>query len=208
MAIVDTSLRPFEPGTTGWCASDLDDPEIERMWFEGWFEIIDGVLTTMAPAYFTGGEALINIIVFCRQYFDEHGIKGSFATEAEIIIDESRVLRADAALMMPADKRRQSKAARGQRRDPQRTRLLVPPTLIIESVSPGHERHDRVTKMRWYAEFGVANYWIVDAFEKRLSCFVLEGAAYRQEAAGRKSGTVKPGIFPGLTLPLERIFGD
>jgi len=208
MATIDTSLRPFEPGTTGWSASDLDDREIERQWFKGRFEIIDGVLTSMAPAYFTAGQALFKIAVLCQQNLDARGIKGTFAMEAEIVIDESRVLRADAALMLTVDKRRQSKAAKGQQRDPDRTRLLVPPTLIIESVSPGHERHDRVTKLRWYAEFGVPNYWIVDAFEKRLNCFVLDETAYRQDAAGKGLQKVTPSVFPGLVIPLERIFGD
>lgn len=28
-----TSSRPFQPGTTGWSADDLDDPAIERRWY-------------------------------------------------------------------------------------------------------------------------------------------------------------------------------
>ena len=52
----DTSSKPFEPGTTGWTASDLDDPAIEREWFRGRYEIVEGVLTKMPPAYFTGGD--------------------------------------------------------------------------------------------------------------------------------------------------------
>jgi hypothetical protein len=41
--------RPFLPGTTGWTASDLDDPAIERGWIRGSYEIVEGVLTTMPP---------------------------------------------------------------------------------------------------------------------------------------------------------------
>lgn len=54
MTPTGTSSRPFEPGTTGWTVHDLDDPEIERQWFEGRYEIVEGVLTKMPPAYFTG----------------------------------------------------------------------------------------------------------------------------------------------------------
>ena len=49
--------RPFLPGTTGWTASDLDDPQIERLWFSGRYEIVEGVLTSMPPAYLAGGSA-------------------------------------------------------------------------------------------------------------------------------------------------------
>jgi Uma2 family endonuclease len=209
MSSVETSIRPFVPGTTGWSAGDLDDPEIERLWIEGRYEIIDGVLTTMAPAYFTGGEALQRIIIACHLYLRERGRPGSFAGEAEIIIDDARVLKADAALMLPEDRKRQRRAATSaKRRDFLRTRILVPPTLIIESVSPGHELHDRQTKFRWYAEFQVPNYWILDAFKKSLTCWVLEGETYRQDAAGHGSKQVRPSLFPGLTISLGQIWEE
>ena len=47
-----------------------------------------------------------------------------------------------------------------------------------------HEAHDRVTKRRWYAEFGVANYWLLDVFGRSLECLVLDGGEYRADAAG------------------------
>lgn len=40
--------KPFEPGTTGWTAADLDDPRIEREWFRGRYEIVEGVLTLLS----------------------------------------------------------------------------------------------------------------------------------------------------------------
>lgn len=52
------SSKPFRPGTTGWSASDLDDPRIEGKWLRGSYEIVEGVLTRMPPAYFIGGESL------------------------------------------------------------------------------------------------------------------------------------------------------
>src|SRR4029077_603034 len=92
------------------------------------------------------------------------------------------------------------------RHDPDRTRLLVPPTLIIESVSPGHELHDERTKMRWYAEFGVPNYWIVDAFARTLKCFVLDQSAYRLDMSGTDQAEVNPSCFPGLGIPFGRLW--
>jgi len=207
MASVDTSLRPFVPGTTGWSASDLDDPEIERLWFQGRYEIVDGVLTTMAPAYFTGGEALSNLLVICHTYDREHGLGGSFPMEADIIVDESHVFVADFVYLSAKDRKLQRVATRrAGRHDPARTRILVPPTLIVESVGPGHEQHDRRTKMRWYAEFGVPNFWILDAFKKSLDCHVLEGSAYRLEASGRNSQSVSPSLFPGLKISLADLW--
>ena len=83
--------KPFRPGTTGWTASDLDDPRIEAKWEWGRYEIINGVLTRMPPAYFIGGEMLANLIGEFRQQLKMRKLPGSFSIEADMIIDEQRV---------------------------------------------------------------------------------------------------------------------
>jgi Uma2 family endonuclease len=200
-----TESRPFEPGTTGWKASDLDDPEIERLWFQGYYEIVEGVLTKMAPAYFVGGEALFRLMWFVTAHA---GLKaGSFAPECDIVVDEDRVARADAVYLTPTQKQLQEKAARAAGRgDLKRTRILIPPALIIECISPGHEQHDERTKRRWYAEFGVVNYWILDPFKQTLKCLILKNGDYREDAAGHADEVVRPSLFPGLELRLADIW--
>jgi putative restriction endonuclease len=136
--------KKFEPGTTGWSARDLEDPAIEREWFRGSYEIVEGVLTKMPPAYFTGGSALYELMSRVSGHLKDRGIKARFAPKVEVIVGEIRVPRADAALLTDEDMRRQRKAA--GKHDLDRALLLVPPTLIIESVSPGHEAHDWSTK--------------------------------------------------------------
>ena len=207
MPSVSSSLRPFVPGTTGWTAADLDDPEIESLWVQGSYEIVKGVLTTMPPAYFLGGQALFDLMVILRDHFARNSIAGSFATEVEIFISNARLPRADAAMLTPLDRERQIEAAaRAGREDADRTRLLIPPTLIIESVSPGHEAHDRRTKKSWYAEFGVPNYWILDAFARTLECYRLSDKEYRLDSHSRDQETVNPPVFPGLSIPLSRLW--
>jgi len=178
MPSADTSAKPFTPGTTGWTAADLDDPEIERQWFAGRYEIVEGVLTTMPPAYFVGGNSLYRLMYRISRHLEDQGLPWEFANEVDLIVDETRVGVADAALLTPEDLQRQEAAARRARRvDSRRTRILIPPTLLIESISPGHELHDRRTKRRWYAEFGVPNYWIMDAFERSLGALCSKMAS-------------------------------
>jgi Uma2 family endonuclease len=202
-----TSERVFEPGTTGWTAHDLDDPRIERQWLSGRYEIVEGVLATMPPAYFLGGRALFELMVIVRNHLAGRGTPAEFSTEVEIIIDDTRVARCDAALLTPQDEEAQIAASKAAgRQDPDRTRILVPPTLIIESVSPGHELHDERTKMRWYAEIGVPNYWIVDAFARTLRCFVLDQSAYLLDVSGSGETEIRPSCFAGLIIPLSQLW--
>ena len=200
-----TETRPFEPGTTGWTAHDLDDPEIEREWSDGRYEIVEGVLTKMPPAYFIGGKVLYRLMTRVTSHIGDDA--GSFAPAAEIVVDEDRVARADAVFMTPAEEKRQEAAARAAgRKDPDRTRILIPPTLIIECASPGHEQHDHRTKRRWYAEFGVPNYWLLNPFKRTLKCLILRDGAYEDDAEGQGNEKVRPSLFPGLILRLGQIW--
>jgi len=209
MSQVGTSSRPFEHGTTGWTVHDLDDPEIERHWFEGRYEIVEGVLTKMPPAYFVGGNALFNTMFLLKAYLKRQGTKARFSTEVDVVVDATRVARSDAVMMTPRDEAKQMRAGKAAGRpDPKRTRILIPRTLIIESISPGHEHHDLKTKRRWYQEFGVPNYWILDGYAESLECLVLEGGKYRRDAHGRKSDEVRPAFFSGLVIPLTEIWTD
>jgi len=204
-----TSSRPFQVGTLGWTAADLDRPEIARKWEEGRYEIIEGVLTEMAAAYFKHGSAFLRLHTQLDQQFEALGIEGAFSTELDVIIDDQRVIRADLAFMTPSDQAAQIRAvAERGRPDPDRSRIYVPPTLIIESISPDHERHDRITKRRWYAEFGVPNYWIIDAYRKTLECLRLVGASYEGDAAGASRGVVEPNVFPGVSVALDRLWKE
>jgi Uma2 family endonuclease len=203
-----TSSKPFKPGTTGWTARDLDDPRIEEKWLRGSYEIVEGVLTRMPPGYFVGGKSLFNLMFLVRSYQQERAIAGSFSVEVDLIIDSERVAKADAVWMTPRDQMLQAEAARNAgRADPQRTRILVPPSIVIESVSPGHERHDRIIKRKWYTEFGVPHYWLLDAFEQSLECLVLESGSYRVNQSGRGNEEVRPAVFADLTIPLAAVWG-
>ena len=209
-----TTLKPFKPGTTGWRASDLDDPEVEAKWFEGRYEIVEGVLTEMPPAYFSGSRRLYELQLRLSLHQRSAGIRGSFGNEVDIIIDPYRVVRADAVWMTPEDDARQAEAVAnapppaggGGPRDPERTRILVPPTLIIESVSPGHESHDRRTKRKWYAEFGVIHYWLFDPFSRSVESLLLEAGGYRVEHSLTGDADFRPSLFPGLVLPLSGVW--
>lgn len=157
MALPLTTPRAFMPGTTGWSADDLNDPDIEREWERGAYEIVEGVLTIMPPACFDGSVALQNLIDLLKESFDREGRRGAFGPEVDLIVGKKRVARVDAVWMSQSDLDRQKSmnAAEGKKKL-RYGRLLVPPTLVIESIviesiSMGHADHDRETKRRWYA---------------------------------------------------------
>jgi Uma2 family endonuclease len=204
----DVAHREFIPGTTGWSVDDLDDPEIERLWNQGRYEIVEGVLTIMPAAYYESGITLQRLLFMLRDHTVRHGLGDGFATEVDLILNKKRLARVDAIFLTPADqeKQKQAHAARGTRSDLKYGRILVPPTLLIESVSRGHESHDRETKRGWYAEARIPNYWLLDAQQRSLECLVLDGTAYRVDQSGMTDAELRPALFPGLVIALARLW--
>jgi Uma2 family endonuclease len=203
----DTTVREFEPGTTGWTAADLDDPAIEAAWEAGAYEIVEGVLTKMAPAYFDSTVPLGRLIYTVKRHLEQENLPGDFGPETDYIIGPNRVARVDAVFVTPDDIRRQEDAnARAGRRRAKYGRLRIRPTLIIESISQGHESHDRELKRTWYAEAGVPNYWLFDAFDRSIEALVLDGKDYRTDCIARHEEEFRPSLFRGLVVQLKSIW--
>jgi Uma2 family endonuclease len=205
-----TAPRELIPGTTGWSVHDLDDPRVEAAWEAGHFQIIEGVLALMPPAYWDNSVALQRLIRIVQRYLEEQNQPLDFGYEVDVIVGDRRVPKADAVYMSDADKARQLRANRSKRK-PKRIkfgRLRVPPTLVIENISKGHEAEDRIVKRRFYAAASIPNYWILDVYQKSLECLVLKGDAYALDQLGRGKGRVGPKCFPELTIELSKIWED
>jgi Uma2 family endonuclease len=142
-----------------------------------------------------------------ERHLDRSGLKGDFTGEDDLVLARKRVVRPDASYMTPEDQKLQQEAnARRGKPELKYGRILVPPTLIIESVSPGHEAHDQETKRQWYAEAGVRNYWLVNGYAQTLECLVLEGKEYRVDQMGRGNEQVRPRLFEGLVIELGQLW--
>jgi len=186
----------------------LDDPEISAIWELGRYEIVDGVLAVMPPAYFRGGSVIVRLQFALNSYFESRGIPADYAGEPDIAISEFRVLRADCGVVAGTDLLKfQAMKFPDPNTDWRDHALVIPPTIAIESISRGHEKHDRVTKRKWYAEFGVRNYWIVDAYARSLECLTLVGDIYEVDATGWEDDVIRSTVFEGLEIDLKKVWG-
>jgi Uma2 family endonuclease len=80
------------------------------------------------------------------------------------------------------------------------------PDLVVEIQSPSSRRYDRVTKLNWYASRGVAEYWIVDTEALTVEQLVLRGGSYVIDASVGGDEVFTPATFPGLAIPLAKLF--
>ena len=84
------------------------------------------------------------------------------------------------------------------------------PDLVIEVGSKNTGKRDKTIKKQLYERSGAQEYWIVDPEIHVVRVYRREGGTFaRRVELSREHGDVlRTPLFPGLDLPLERIFRD
>ena len=84
---------------------------------------------------------------------------------------------------------------------------MLPPALVVEVVSPGKANRDRDYRYKRseYAARGIAEYWIVDPEEEKLTVLLLKDGLY-EENVYRNDNAIASILFPQLTLTAKEIF--
>jgi Uma2 family endonuclease len=79
--------------------------------------------------------------------------------------------------------------------------------LVMEVVSEGEENRTRdlETKREDYARAGIAEYWIVDPQEQRVTVLALDGASYRVHGVFGRGATATSVLLPGFSASVEAI---
>ena len=79
------------------------------------------------------------------------------------------------------------------------------PDLLVEVISEGTWRRDRVDKKALYEQFGVAEYWIIDPDSQLIEVFALASGTYRQHARGVGTEKVGSKLLPGLKVSFAQL---
>jgi Uma2 family endonuclease len=82
------------------------------------------------------------------------------------------------------------------------------PDLVVEIISPGTVKKDRVIKKDLCERFAIREYWLVDPLNKGIEIYIMQEDKYvlhdLQEIRGKISSTV----LTGFELELGHIFGE
>lgn len=97
------------------------------------------------------------------------------------------------------------------------------PDLIVEVLSPSTSAHDRIHKMKLYAEQGVKEYWLVDTNNFLIEIYLLSKGTYvpsetyhlysereledmTEEEKDQIITEFKTSVFDDLIIPLKEVF--
>lgn len=80
------------------------------------------------------------------------------------------------------------------------------PDLAVEVISPSSAKTDRREKFNLYASGKVRNYWIVDPAMRTIEAYRLVKGKYTGRVRGSGSDIVQLPPFPGLKIPLAKLW--
>ena len=82
------------------------------------------------------------------------------------------------------------------------------PDLAIEVVSPGKENseRDRIWKRQLYAQYGVPEYWVIDAWQRTIEVYRLQNNSLELIEKLRYNDTLTSPLLPDLVLPVADVF--
>ncbi len=82
------------------------------------------------------------------------------------------------------------------------------PDLVVEIISPGTVKKDRVIKKNLCERFAIREYWLVDPLNKGIEIYIMQEDKYVLHDLQEISGKISSTVLTGFELELGHIFGE
>jgi Uma2 family endonuclease len=160
-------------------------------------ELIDGELVEVEVPT-CSHETIVGWLVFYLRAWAERGRGGRIVSSGyKVRISERRGVMPDVQYY-----RRENDVAIEQ----EQGLVRGCPDLVVEVISPSSTRYDRVTKLRYYAQLGAPEYWLIDPQARTLEQLVLRDGSYVIAGSCAEDETFRPLSFEGLEIPLDKLW--
>lgn len=159
------------------------------------YEILDGVLEMMSPGPSTVHQGVSGKLYLLTQSCAEEYV--IYMAPLDIILDRTNVLQPD--LVMIRRDRLDIVTMRG---------IEGAPDLVVEVLSPGSRKRDKVRKAAIYARYGVPEYWIVDPLARTLEQHILASDHYIIGNLFEEGDTVQSDKLPCVSFTVSELFQD
>jgi Uma2 family endonuclease len=164
------------------------------------YELVNGELVVMPPK----SELNRRIATFLFACFLQQGIPPYQLTmKTELVVSGSRATTRLPDLMVLSEE------LATELEGASRSTVMIdmpPPLLVVEVVSPGKENADRDYRYKRseYAARGIAEYWIVDPLQGRVTVLEWVEGLYEEQVFQGNERIVSP-MLPNLDLTSERV---
>ena len=159
-------------------------------------EYVNGEIV-MAPAATVPHQRVVRKISFVLQKFVEEGDLGEiFFSPLDVVLPSGDVVQPDLFYLTTEEAERAMEAKR----------VHGAPSFLVEILSPGSIRHDKVTKRNLYEQNGVREYWIVDVGKKSITQLVLRRKRY-VVSEHDEADTISSSVLAGFESSVGELLG-
>jgi Uma2 family endonuclease len=183
----------------------LSRPKAKRTWT--YDEFAAASAETNLPTELWDGEIIMSaaprpahqrIVFSCAELLKAHvkprKLGEAFVSPIDVVFGATKVVQPDVVFVSNAQKSIvESTCIRGV------------PELLIEVISEGTWRRDRIDKKALYEQFGVAEYWIIDPDSRLIEVFTLAKGTYQLHARGVGAEKVSSKLLAGLKLSFQHL---
>ena len=155
-------------------------------------ELWDGEIV-MSPSPKPDHQRIVLNFATLLKTFVAAGKRGEvFVSPIDVVLSQRRVVQPD-VLFIAAENR-------GIIRD----HIRGVPDLVVEVVSEGSWRRDRVEKKNLYEQFGVKEYWIVDPESQTIEVFARDKGVYRLHSRA-ELGQAASKVLSGFAVTWDQL---
>lgn len=159
-------------------------------------EYISGEIV-MAPTPTVSHQAALgNIYYVLRSFIRDKGLGQLFASPPDVVLPSGEVVQPDVFFLTEEETARAMSAKR----------VHGAPSFLVEILSPGSIKHDKITKRNLYEKNGVLEYWIVDSKTKSIAQLVLRKKHYALTELG-EGDTIRGSVLAGFEMKVGELLG-
>lgn len=176
-------------------------PEYRAMEFEDTdnfqYELLNGEIVKKASPTVQHQRISMRLIATFLRYISDHPVGEIFHAPLDVVLNDFNSPQPDVIFI------------RNERRniiDEHEQVIMGTPDLLVEIISTGSIKRDRIEKKDLYEQFGVAEFWIVDPNNRSVEVYQLTENRYKVFAFAAESGKVQSSVFSGFELDVAEIF--
>jgi Uma2 family endonuclease len=169
--------------------------DLEEIPYDHWhrYEIIEGELFVTPAPVPLHQRVILNLFRILDPHVQRKKLGEIFISPVDVYLEEKTVVEPDLLFLS----------------DPsivKRKRIEGAPDLVVEVLSKGTANRDRGIKLDAYERHGVKHYWIVDPIAKELEELVRRKKKLARRGTAKGNETFEPACFPGLEVPLKKVW--
>ena len=161
------------------------------------YELLNGLLVRKSSPTIQHQRIVRKITRAIENFLEEQPVGEVFFAPLDVVLNEDNSTQPDVLFISEHKKSILSEEEQV---------VIGVPDILIEILSPGSIKRDKIDKRAIYEKAGVPEFWIVDPFSQTIEILQLVKNKYDLFDFEEAKGTIKSAVLEGFELDLEKVF--